>query len=79
MTIICVRSSTGGCQRRAFSILGRAHALPSDYAATGAYKDIVKAGVIDPAKVVRTALQNAASITSLAEAGFEPISADPRN
>jgi chaperonin GroEL len=34
-------------------------------AATEAYEDLVKAGVIDPAKVVRNALQNAASIASL--------------
>jgi chaperonin GroEL len=34
-------------------------------AATDTYEDLVKAGVIDPAKVVRTALQNAASISSL--------------
>ena len=29
------------------------------------YCDLVEAGVIDPAKVVRTALQNAASVASL--------------
>jgi len=34
-------------------------------AATETYEDLVKAGVIDPAKVVRNALQNAASIASL--------------
>jgi chaperonin GroEL len=34
-------------------------------AATDTYEDLVKAGVIDPAKVVRTALQNASSISSL--------------
>ena len=34
-------------------------------AATGEYQDMVKAGVIDPAKVVRTALQDAASVASL--------------
>jgi len=34
-------------------------------AATEVYEDLVKAGVIDPAKVVRSALQNAASISSL--------------
>jgi len=34
-------------------------------AATGQYVDMVKAGIIDPAKVSRTALQNAASIASL--------------
>jgi len=34
-------------------------------AATDVYEDLVKAGVIDPAKVTRSALQNAASISSL--------------
>ena len=34
-------------------------------AATGKYEDLVAAGIIDPAKVVRTALQNAASIAGL--------------
>jgi chaperonin GroEL len=34
-------------------------------AATGEYQDLVDAGVIDPAKVVRTALQDAASIAAL--------------
>jgi chaperonin GroEL len=34
-------------------------------AATEVYEDLVKAGVIDPAKVVRSALQNASSIASL--------------
>jgi chaperonin GroEL len=34
-------------------------------AQTDAYEDLVKAGVIDPTKVVRTALTNAASIASL--------------
>ena len=34
-------------------------------AATEEYEDLVKAGVIDPTKVTRTALQNAASIASL--------------
>ena len=34
-------------------------------AATGDYEDLVKAGVIDPAKVTRSALQNAASIAAL--------------
>jgi chaperonin GroEL len=33
--------------------------------ATGKYEDLVKAGVVDPTKVVRTALQNAASIAAL--------------
>jgi chaperonin GroEL len=34
-------------------------------AATGEYKDLIKAGIIDPAKVTRSALQNAASIAGL--------------
>jgi chaperonin GroEL len=34
-------------------------------AATGEYVDLVKAGIIDPAKVTRAALQNAASIAAL--------------
>jgi len=34
-------------------------------AQTQVYEDLVKAGVIDPTKVVRTALQNAASVASL--------------
>jgi chaperonin GroEL len=34
-------------------------------AATGEYQDLFKAGVIDPTKVTRSALQNAASIAAL--------------
>jgi chaperonin GroEL len=34
-------------------------------AATGEYGDLVEAGVVDPTKVTRTALQNAASIAGL--------------
>jgi chaperonin GroEL len=41
---------------------GKSHGLN---AATGEYEDLVKAGVIDPAKVTRSALQNAASIAAL--------------
>ena len=33
--------------------------------ATGEYEDLVKAGVVDPTKVTRSALQNAASISGL--------------
>jgi chaperonin GroEL len=33
--------------------------------ATGKYEDLVKAGVVDPTKVTRSALQNAASVASL--------------
>lgn len=34
-------------------------------ASTETYEDMIKAGIVDPAKVVRSALQNAASIASL--------------
>lgn len=34
-------------------------------AATGEYEDLVKAGIIDPTKVTRSALENAASIASM--------------
>jgi chaperonin GroEL len=34
-------------------------------AATDKYEDLVKAGVIDPTKVVRSALQNAASVSGM--------------
>jgi chaperonin GroEL len=34
-------------------------------AATGEYLDLFKAGILDPAKVTRSALQNAASIAGL--------------
>jgi chaperonin GroEL len=34
-------------------------------ALTGQYEDLVKAGVIDPTKVTRTALANAASVATL--------------
>ena len=34
-------------------------------AQTGEFKDLVKAGIVDPTKVVRTALQDAASVAGL--------------
>ncbi|MEK7447797.1 MAG: TCP-1/cpn60 chaperonin family protein, partial [Patescibacteria group bacterium] len=34
-------------------------------AAKDDYKDMIKAGIVDPAKVTRSALQNAASISAL--------------
>ncbi|MDW8289529.1 MAG: TCP-1/cpn60 chaperonin family protein, partial [Armatimonadota bacterium] len=34
-------------------------------ALTGQYVDMVKAGIVDPVKVTRSALQNAASIASM--------------
>jgi chaperonin GroEL len=38
---------------------------PHPDAETGVYEDLMAAGVIDPTKVVRYALQNAASVASL--------------
>ncbi|MFH1451420.1 MAG: TCP-1/cpn60 chaperonin family protein, partial [bacterium] len=34
-------------------------------AATGEYEDLIKAGIIDPTKVVRSALQNAVSAAAM--------------
>ena len=45
-------------------ILERGNNIGYD-ASTGEYVDMVKAGIIDPAKVSRTALQNAASMAGL--------------
>jgi chaperonin GroEL len=50
-------------------------------AATGEYQDLVQAGVIDPAKVVRTALQDAASVAGLlitTEAAVSELPADDK-
>jgi len=49
-------------------IVERVKQLPAGHgydAATGKYGDMIKAGVADPAKVTRSALQNAASIASM--------------
>jgi chaperonin GroEL len=49
-------------------VVGRVEQLKGNRgfnAATGDYEDMVEAGIIDPTKVVRTALQNAASIAGL--------------
>ena len=35
------------------------------HAATGKYVDLVEAGIVDPTKVVRLALENAASVTGV--------------
>jgi chaperonin GroEL len=50
--------STGRAARRSFPNFGF-------NVASEEYEDLVAAGVIDPTKVTRTALQNAASIASL--------------
>jgi chaperonin GroEL len=49
-------------------VVGRVEELKGNKgfnAATGEYEDLVAAGIIDPTKVVRTALQNASSIAGL--------------
>ena len=49
-------------------------------AATGTYVDMVKAGIIDPTKVVRTALQDASSVAALmvtTEAAVAELPAEP--
>lgn len=48
-------------------------------AATEEYEDLVKAGVIDPVKVVRTALQNAASVAGLALTTSCIIAEEPKD
>ena len=48
-------------------------------AATGEFEDLVKAGVIDPKKVTRTALQNAASISLLLINTDAIVSEKPNN
>ncbi len=52
----------GGVVAERVSNLNHGHGLD---AATGEYVDLIKAGIIDPAKVTRSALQNAASIAAL--------------
>jgi chaperonin GroEL len=46
-------------------ILSRKNANEGYNARTGEYQDLVKAGVVDPAKVTRVALQHAASVAGL--------------
>ncbi|GAA3515899.1 chaperonin GroEL [Aeromicrobium panaciterrae] len=52
----------GGVVAEKVANLKQGHGLN---AATGEYVDMIKAGIIDPAKVTRSALQNAASIAAL--------------
>ena len=55
------RRRCGHCRQGA----GPGRVQPGFDAQTGAFKDLVKAGIIDPTKVVRTALQDAASAAGL--------------
>ncbi len=48
-------------------------------AQTGEYEDLVKAGVIDPTKVARTALQNASSVASLMLTTMAMIAERPKD
>ncbi|MEZ5940604.1 MAG: chaperonin GroEL [Planctomycetaceae bacterium] len=48
-------------------------------AATDVYEDLVKAGVIDPVKVTRTALQNSASVATLLLTSDALIAEKPKN
>ncbi len=64
-----VASDRRECRRRRRNRSGQSQRLEGHNfgynALTGEYEDLVKAGVLDPTKVVRTALQNAGSIASL--------------
>ena len=39
--------------------------VPGGYPQSGEYTDMIKAGIVDPTEVVRTALQDAASVAGL--------------
>src|SRR5881398_2588973 len=62
------RSASRSCAARSI-VVGKVKESKDKYfgynAQTDAFEDLVMAGVIDPTKVTRTALQNAASIASL--------------
>ncbi|MBN9656826.1 MAG: chaperonin GroEL [Acidobacteria bacterium] len=64
-----VRQITGNAGFEGAIVVGKINSVTDvNYgfnAATGEYQDLVEAGVIDPAKVTRTALQNAASVSGL--------------
>ncbi len=58
---------------------GNAHSTYGMNAATGEYVDMYAAGIVDPFKVVRTALDDAASVASLmttTEAAIADLPAD---
>jgi chaperonin GroEL len=63
-----LRQIAGNAGHEGAVVLGKVRGMKADEgfnAQTEAYEDLVQAGVIDPTKVVRSALQNAASIASL--------------
>src|SRR6266571_716605 len=63
-----LRQIAGNAGHEGAVVLGRVREMKADEgfnALTDTYENLVEAGVIDPTKVVRYALQNAASIASL--------------
>jgi chaperonin GroEL len=63
-----LRQIAQNCGAEGAIVLGKVRAGSGSFgynAATGVYEDLVSAGIIDPTKVVRVALQNAASVASL--------------
>jgi chaperonin GroEL len=64
-----LRQIVGNAGEEGAVVVGKIHEHKDTHygynASTGVYEDLVKAGVIDPTKVTRTALQNAASIAGL--------------
>jgi len=63
-----LRQIAGNAGHEGAVVVGKVRALKGEEgfnALTEKYENLVDAGVIDPAKVVRSALQNAASIASL--------------
>jgi chaperonin GroEL len=64
-----LRTIVGNAGEEGSVVIGKIHeSKDSNFgynAGTNVYEDLVKAGVIDPTKVTRTALQNAASISGL--------------
>ncbi|MGB6872255.1 MAG: chaperonin GroEL [Acidobacteriaceae bacterium] len=64
-----LRQIVGNAGEEGAVVVGKIHESKDDHygynAQTGVFEDLVKAGVIDPTKVTRTALQNAASIAGL--------------
>ena len=64
-----LRTIVGNAGEEGSVVIGKIHdSKDANYgynAGTNVYEDLVKAGVIDPTKVTRTALQNAASISGL--------------
>jgi chaperonin GroEL len=64
-----LRTIVGNAGEEGSVVIGKIHESKDTNfgynAGSGVYEDLVKAGVIDPTKVTRTALQNAASISGL--------------